>query len=377
VTMTYTPLPEEIENLPREAMQSRIAAAREALADDVVILGHHYQADDVIRHAHVTGDSFKLARHAAERTHARHVVFCGVHFMAETADILTRDDQTVILPDLGAGCSMADMADVDDVEEAWDILDGLGVRGIVPITYINSTAAIKSFVGRHGGAVCTSSNAARVLTWAFEHGERVMFLPDQHLGRNTAYAMGIPLARMPLWDPHAADGGAGARAYRDSQVILWKGHCSVHAKFTLDAVTALRRADPQIRILVHPECSFEVVQAADLAGSTEFILRQVEQAAPGSRWAIGTEIHLVNRLAAQHPEQQITSLSGIQCACATMYRIDPPHLLWALENLVRGGVVNAIRVPPDVAADARLALERMLALQGDGAVPPMAAGASA
>ncbi len=365
---TYTPLPESITQLTEAQMQERIAVAREKLGDDLLILGHHYQADDVIRHAHFTGDSFKLARHAADQRDAKYVVFCGVHFMAECADILTTDDQTVILPDMGAGCSMADMAEDDDVEEAWDLLDDMGVKNIVPITYMNSTAAIKNFVGRNGGLVCTSSNATEVLNWAFERGERVMFLPDQHLGRNTAYAMGIALEQMPLWSPNARNGGSSAEAYRNSKVILWQGHCSVHAKFTLDNVETLRAADPDINILVHPECNFQVVQAADYVGSTEFIIRKIREAAPGSRWAIGTEFHLVNRLANEFPEVNVTSVSGLQCACATMYRIDPPHLLWSLENLLEGKVVNPIRVDADVAEGALLALNRMLQLKGDGAV---------
>jgi len=367
-TRTYTPLPEEIPKLPDAEIQARIAAAKRRLGKDLVILGHHYQADDVIRHADFTGDSFKLAQHAAEQKDAPFVVFCGVHFMAESADILTGDHQTVILPDMGAGCSMADMAEADDVEDALDALEKMGVGGIVPITYMNSTAAIKDICGRGGGIVCTSSNAPQILDWAFARGERVMFLPDQHLGRNTAYAMGVPLEQMPLWDPHQPGGGVSPGAYLHSKVILWKGHCSVHAKFTMDGVASIRAADPEVQILVHPECSFEVVQAADLVGSTEYILKQVEAAPAGSKWAIGTEFHLVQRLADQHPEQTIMSLSGIQCACATMYRIDPPHLLWALENLVTGNVVNPIRVPADVAEGAMLALQRMLALKGDGAV---------
>jgi quinolinate synthase len=367
-TSTWTPLPESITGLSGDEMQERIFAAKRTLGKNVLILGHHYQADDVIRHADATGDSFKLAQYAQEHSGARYVVFCGVHFMAESADILTPPDVTVILPDMGAGCSMADMADIEDVEEAWDQLRGMGVENIVPITYMNSTAAIKAFCGRHGGIVCTSSNAEKVLQWAFERGERVMFFPDQHLGRNTAYAMGVGLDRMPLWDPAAIDGGAGAEAYRGSRLILWKGHCSVHQKFDAFQIEQMRAAEPELKVLVHPECNFEVVQAADLVGSTEFIIKAVEDSAPGSKWAIGTEFHLVTRLAAQHPDKEIFSASGIQCACSTMYRIDPPHLLWALENLVDGMVVNPIRVTADVATDATLALERMLALKGDGAV---------
>jgi quinolinate synthase len=368
MSLSYTPLPESITALSPSELQTRISAAKRSLGKDLVILGHHYQADDVIRHADFTGDSFKLAQYAAQQEDARYVVFCGVHFMAESADILTGDHQTVILPDMGAGCSMADMADVDDVEEAWELLREMGVESIVPITYMNSTAAIKDFCGRHGGVVCTSSNAHQVLEWAFARGERAFFFPDQHLGRNTGHAMGIPLERMPLWNPSAREGGASPQAYRDSRIILWRGHCSVHQIFTLPAIQALRAADPEIQVLVHPECSFEVVQNADLVGSTEFIIRQVREAPPGSKWAIGTEFHLVQRLAEEHPEQSIVSPSGIQCACATMYRIDPPHLLWALENLVEGKVVNPVRVDPAIAEGARLALDRMLALRGDGSV---------
>ena len=373
---TWTPLPDSITSLGEQEIDERIRAAKAALGEDLVILGHHYQRDDVIRHADATGDSFKLAQHAQDQTRAKYVVFCGVHFMAESADILTGDDVTVVLPDMGAGCSMADMADVEDVEEAWDRLAEMGVHDIVPVTYMNSTAAIKDFCGRNGGVVCTSSNAETVLRWAFEQGQRVMFFPDQHLGRNTGYSMGIELDQMPLWDPAALDGGAGEIAYRNSRVILWKGHCSVHQKFDVTNIWQLRAADPDIRVIVHPECNFEVVQNADLVGSTEYIIREIEQAPAGSKWAIGTEFHLVSRLADQHPDQHIVSLSGLQCACATMYRIDPPHLLWALENLVAGEIVNPIRVPKSVAEGATVALERMLGLKGDGAVRRRASAAS-
>lgn len=376
LTTTFTPLPDEISALEPDALQARIRRAREMLGDELVILGHHYQADDVIQHAQFTGDSFKLAQHAAEQQHARYVVFCGVHFMAESADILTGDEQHVVLPDMGAGCSMADMANVDDVEEAWEILREMGVDGIVPITYMNSTAAIKDFCGRRGGIVCTSSNAPEVLEWAFQRGKRALFLPDQHLGRNTAYAMGVRLENMPLWDPKARRGGAERDDYLASRVILWKGHCSVHAKFNMDGVNRIRESDPEMKILVHPECTFDVVQAADEVGSTEFIIRKVQEAPAGSKWAIGTEYHLVHRLADEHPEQEIVSLSGIQCACATMYRIDPPHLLWALENLVDGKILNEIRVPREIAEGATLALERMLALRGNGSVSKERAGVS-
>ncbi len=364
----FTPLPESITSLSDEEIQDRLARARAALGKHVVLLGHHYQADDVIRHADFTGDSFKLAQLAAQQKDARYVVFCGVHFMAESADILTRDDQTVLLPDMGAGCSMADMADIDDVEEAWDRLHEMGADEMVPITYMNSTAAIKDFCGRHGGVVCTSSNAREVLQWAFQRGKRAFFFPDQHLGRNTGYAMGIPLEKMPVWNPRADDGGAREGDYRNARLILWQGYCSVHQIFNVQNVERLRKEDPGRKILVHPECNFEVVQAADLVGSTEFIIRQVREAPAGTKWAVGTEYHLVHRLANEHPEQDIRSLSGIQCACATMYRIDPPHLLFTLENLVEGRLTNPIRVSPQVAEGAQTALDRMLALKGDGSV---------
>jgi quinolinate synthase len=365
---TYTPLPEELTNLSAAETQARIAAARAQLGSRVILLGHHYQADEIIRHADATGDSFKLAQHAAAQKEARHVIFCGVHFMAESADILTTENQTVLLPDMGAGCSMADMARLDQVEEAWDTLEELGVDEIIPITYMNSTAEIKDFCGRRGGVVCTSSNASAVLQWAFERGKRAFFFPDQHLGRNTGYSMGIPLSQMPLWDPRTPDGGSEAEVYRAAKLILWRGHCSVHQIFNPQNIESLRANDPERKVLVHPECNFEVVQNADLVGSTEFIIKQVRQAPAGSKWAIGTEYHLVNRLANEHPEQDICSLSGIQCACATMYRIDPPHLLYCLEELVEGREVNPIHVPKDVTVGARMALERMLSLKGDGRV---------
>ena len=369
---TYTPLPESITALGMEEMGARIAEARAALGSSVVLLGHHYQADEIIRHADATGDSFKLAQHAAAQKDARHVVFCGVHFMAESADILTGDGQTVLLPDMGAGCSMADMARIDQVEEAWETLTALGVDGIIPITYMNSSAEIKDFCGRRGGVVCTSSNARAVLQWAFQRGKRAFFFPDQHLGRNTGFSMGIPLSRMPLWDPREQDGGAEPEVYGDAKLILWRGHCSVHQIFNVQNIEWLRANDPQRRVLVHPECNFEVVQNADLVGSTEFIIDQIRRAPAGSKWAIGTEYHLVNRLANEHPEQDIRSLSGLQCACATMYRIDPPHLLYCLEELLQGREVNPIHVPERIAEGARMALERMLALKGDGSVTPRA-----
>ena len=365
---SWTPLPDDISSLDQASTQARIASAKARLGPKLLILGHHYQANDVIRHADATGDSFKLAQYAQEQSGASFVVFCGVHFMAESADILTPDEVTVVLPDMGAGCSMADMAGIEDVEEAWDRLQEMGVGSIVPITYMNSTAAIKDFCGRNQGIVCTSSNAEKVLEWAFARGEHVMFFPDQHLGRNTGHAMGIALEQMPLWDPAAIAGGAGSEAYRLSKLILWKGHCSVHQKFDCFQIDQLRAAEPDLKVIVHPECNFEVVQSADLVGSTEFIIKTIEESAPGSKWAIGTEYHLVARLAEDHADKQIVSASGIQCACSTMYRIDPPHLLWALENLAQGNPVNPIRVAPAVAEGARVALERMLTLRGTGSV---------
>ena len=342
-------------------MAARIAAHKRAFGPRLVILGHHYQQDEVIRFADFTGDSLKLSQIAARQTQAEFVVFCGVHFMAESADILTDPSVQVILPDLSAGCSMADMAALDQLDEAWDFLAGATPDTIIPITYVNSAADIKAFCGAHGGACCTSSNARLILQWALGQGEKAIFLPDQHLGRNTAYALGIGLDEMVLYDPALPDGGLTADQVRAARVILWKGHCSVHSLFTVAQCDALRAADPQLRIIVHPECPWEVVQRADLAGSTEFIIKTVAEAPAGSKWAVGTEVHLVNRLAAQHPEQQVRSLAGIQCLCTTMYRIDLKHLLWSLDELAAGRVPNRIVVPPDVRREALLALDRMLA----------------
>ena len=366
------PLPETYLRLSDDEMDARIAAAKQTLGDRLVILGHHYQRDEVIKFADYIGDSLKLARAAATRHTAEFVIFCGVHFMAESADILRGPHQKIILPDLAAGCSMADMAAEDQLDVAWRELAEMGVdvSTIVPVTYINSSAAIKAFVGRHGGVVCTSTNAAAVMTWAWERKSRVFFFPDQHLGRNTAFAMGVPLDQMAEWDYRARDLDAmNARCYRpETRVILWRGFCSVHTKFTLDQVRDVRAADPTVRVLVHPECPFDVVQAADLVGSTEFIIDQVRGAAPGASWAIGTEVNLVHRLALEHPEQRIASLQKNVCPCATMNRIDPAHLLWALENLAAGHVVNPVRVPETVKRHARVALDRMLALKGSGQV---------
>ncbi|GAA2529038.1 quinolinate synthase NadA [Pilimelia columellifera] len=356
--------PGELPAASDPGLVARAAAAKAALGDSVFVLGHHYQRDEVIQFADVTGDSFKLAREAAARPQAEHIVFCGVHFMAESADILTGDAQTVILPDLAAGCSMADMAALPQVETAWEVLADAGIADVVvPVTYMNSSADIKGFVGRHGGVVCTSSNAKRALDWAYEQGEKVFFFPDQHLGRNTAVLeMGFTLDDCVLYDPHKPAGGLTAQQLRDAKIILWRGHCSVHGRFSLDSVNDVRARVPEVNVLVHPECRHEVVNAADLIGSTEFIIRTVEAAPGGSAWAIGTELNLVRRLAKAHPDKQIMFLDKTVCYCSTMNRIDLPHLVWSLEELVAGRVANPIRVDPQTAAHARRALDQMLAL---------------
>jgi quinolinate synthase len=345
---------------------ARAHAAKEALGERVFVLGHHYQRDEVIAFADVTGDSFKLAKDAAARPGAEYIVFCGVHFMAESADILTGPHQQVILPDLAAGCSMADMAALGQVEDAWDFLEDAGVAdSVVPVTYMNSSADIKAFCGRNGGAVCTSSNAQVALEWAFDQrpDATVLFLPDQHLGRNTAVLqLGIPLEECVLWDPHKPGGGLTREQLRAARVILWKGHCSVHGRFTAQCVDDVRERVPGVQVLVHPECTHEVVTKADLVGSTEFIIATVEAAPPGSSWALGTELNLVQRLADAHPDQQITFLDKTVCYCSTMNRIDLPHFVWALENLVAGTVVNRIEVDPETERWAKVALQRMLDL---------------
>jgi quinolinate synthase len=342
----------------------RARAARAALGDRAFVLGHHYQRDEVIEFADVTGDSFKLAREAAARPNADYIVFCGVHFMAESADILTADHQQVVLPDLAAGCSMADMARLDQVEDAWDVLADAGLAdSTVPVTYMNSSADIKAFCGREGGAVCTSSNARTALEWAFERGERVLFMPDQHLGRNTAVLeLGLSLDDCVVYDPHRPGGGVAAERLRDARMVLWRGHCSVHGRFTAQSVDEVRARVPGVNVLVHPECRHEVVTKADLVGSTEFILATIEAAEPGTSWAIGTELNLVQRLAKAHPDKQVVFLDKSVCYCSTMNRIDLPHLVWAMENLVDGRVVNRIDVDEDAAHWAKVALDRMLAL---------------
>jgi quinolinate synthase len=371
------PLPDVYTQLSDPELRLRIESAKEALGEKLVILGHHYQQDAVIDFADFTGDSFELSRKAAEQRSAEYVVFCGVHFMAESADILTPERVRVILPDLGAGCSMADMANLDQTLECWEQLQQTCPgQTLVPITYMNSSAAIKSFVGEHGGAVCTSSNCRNVLEWAMKGGAveghkpgsrvKVLFFPDQHLGRNTAYAMGYRLEQMVVWDPKQDLGGNDEAALRDADFVLWKGHCSVHQLFRPEHVDQVRAKYPDMKVMVHPECRWEVVQKADLAGSTAYIVKQIEAAPPGSQWAVGTEVHLINRLAHQHPEQKIIVLSDCQCLCTTMYRIDLPHLCWTLENLLEGKVVNEIKVDAHTRKWATVALERMLAIKGTG-----------
>jgi quinolinate synthase len=349
--------------LPDHSMDARIAEARAKLGDTTVLLGHHYQRDEVIRFADFTGDSYKLSKIAAE-TAARYLVFCGVHFMAESADVLGRPDQQVILPDMNAGCSMADMAEIGQVEDCWDALmaSGLTPADILPITYMNSTAAIKAFCGERGGLVCTSSNARNAFDWAFARSEKILFLPDQHLGRNTASAMGIPLKEMVVFDPWQINGGLTPARLKAAKIILWKGHCSVHQRFLPDHVDAVRAKYPGIQVIVHPECRWEVCQKADAMGSTERLIALVEAAPAGSMFAIGTEIHLVNRLARamESQDKKVITLDDTGCLCTTMFRISPQHLCWVLENLVEGRVVNQIKVPDDVKHWAKVALDRML-----------------
>jgi quinolinate synthase len=360
--------------LDNETLNQRIREAKQKLGSRLLILGHHYQQDEVIEHADLRGDSLQLSQMAAERD-CDYIVFCGVHFMAETADIVANRPEKlaarngkrviVVLPDMAAGCSMADMAGIEQVENAWDDLGQvIDNKDITPVTYINSAASLKAFCGKHGGIVCTSSNAEQVIRWAFERTSRVFFFPDQHLGRNTSLKMGITNDQMPVWDPYAeSNGGNSADAIRNSKVVLWKGHCSVHQMFRKEHVDAFRQRIPGIKILVHPECPQEVNDIADLSGSTGYIIRTVKSAPAGSKWAIGTELHLVNRLKKEHPEQEIHFLSPVMCMCATMYRIDLAHLCWSLENLVAGVPVNVIEVDPDTSRWSLVALERMLGLK--------------
>ena len=363
------PLPARYTEASEEELDRWIVEAKETLGDRVRILGHFYQRDEIVKYADFVGDSFMLAQAAKQHPEAEAFVFCGVHFMAETADILSTPEQAVILPNLAAGCSMADMATIEQVEDCWDELMSVlgdengedGLAPAIPVTYMNSSAAIKAFCGRNGGIVCTSSNARTVLEWAFERGRRVVFFPDQHLGRNTAKAMGVSEAEMPLWRPHLPMGGNSEEALRDAKVILWNGFCSVHKRFTVAQIEQARAEYPGVRVIVHPECPAAVVEAADGNGSTEYIRREIEAAAPGSVLAVGTEINLVNRLQEQHPDLTIFCLDPVVCPCSTMYRIHPAYLAWTLESLVAGETPNRIRVSDAVAGDSRVALERMLA----------------
>jgi len=342
----------------------RAIAAKAALGNRALILGHHYQRDEVIQFADITGDSFKLAQAAAAQSEAEYIIFCGVHFMAESADILTGDHQKVILPDLAAGCSMADMATASQVDQCWADLEKLGIAATtVPVTYMNSSAAIKSFTGRHGGTICTSSNAEKTLRWAFAKGEKILFLPDQHLGRNTAIEnLGLSLEDCVVWNPWKPQGGLTDSEIQSAKMILWRGHCSVHGRFTADSITEFRKRIPEINVIVHPECQHEVVTAADVVGSTEKIIKTVSESAPGTQWAVGTELNLVSRLAANNPDKKVYFLDRTVCYCSTMNRIDLPHLVWALESLVKGTVVNQIKVDTETAQYSKLALEQMLAL---------------
>ena len=353
--------------LPDNSLDSRIQAAKDRLGDDCIILGHHYQRDEVIQFANFRGDSYRLAKAASESS-ARYIVFCGVHFMAESADVLGRDEQIVVLPDLNAGCSMADMAEITQVEDAWEHFVRAGItddqgNGVTPITYVNSTAAIKAFVGERGGIVCTSSNAKSAYDWATARNKKLFFLPDQHLGRNTGYAKGISLSDMVVWDPYQLQGGLTKEQLQRAKVVLWKGHCSVHQRFLPEHIERLRATYPGIMIVSHPECRWEVCQKSDAIGSTDFIIKYVKAAPKGATIAIGTEMHLVHRLATEHPDKHILSIDDTGCLCTTMYRISPQHLCWALENLVDGNIVNQIKVKPKVKHWAKIALERMLEVQ--------------
>ena len=357
-------IPQAYWDLAAEDIIERIAAARERLGERCIVLGHHYQREDIIQFADLKGDSFKLAQWAAEHPESEYIVFCGVHFMAEAADLLSGPDQKVVLPNMAAGCSMADMADPEDVLACWQELEEAGIaQETVPVTYMNSAAALKAFVGEHGGAVCTSSNAAKVLEWAFARKRRVLFFPDQHLGRNTALKMGIPLDEMPMWAyarPYGSLGGMSDAELERGRVLLWKGHCSVHQRFTKDQIEEARERFPGVRIVVHPECRAEVVEAADCDGSTEFIVRAVTDSPPGSAWGVGTEINLVSRLAKENPDKTVFCLDPVVCPCSTMYRVHPAYLCWAIESLAEGRVVNQVVVPDEDKHWAKVALDRML-----------------
>jgi quinolinate synthase len=366
------PLPEQYLRLSDDEMDARIAEAKRTLGERLVILGHHYQRDEVIKFADLTGDSLKLSRAAASRGKAEYIVFCGVHFMAESADILRGPHQKVVLPDLAAGCSMADMAAPDQLDMCWRELEEMGVAidsedggraGVIPVTYINSSAAIKAFCGEHGGIVCTSTNAAAIMSWGWQRGEKLLMLPDQHLGRNTAFKMGVPLDQMVVWDPNEIWGGLEPDQVKAAKLILWKGHCSVHTRFTVQQIDVFRKKYPTGKVIAHPECTLDVVQAADASGSTEHIINTVRNSAPGSIWAVATEIHLVNRLRTEvAPGKTVVTLDPFGCLCSTMFRVSPNHLLWVLEGLVEGKIHNQITVSEPIKSQARLALDRMLAV---------------
>ncbi len=365
INVRWQKIPPEYLRYSAAELDERIHDARQKLGATVTVLGHHYQREEIIKYADFQGDSFLLSQEAASRPEAEYIVFCGVHFMAETARILCAPHQKVILPNITAGCSMADMAPMEDVEDGWDDLwDVLGDHGgIIPVTYMNSIAGIKALCGRNNGAVCTSSNATRVLEWAFENAQRVLFLPDQHLGRNTALKLGIPLEEMVVWNPFKPLGGNTPEQLINARMVLWQGHCSVHTRFTTQQIAAARERFPDVNVLVHPECPMETVQAADMNGSTEFIRKTINEAPAGSAWAVGTEISLVNRLAIHNPDKTVFCLDPVSCPCSTMYRIHPAYLLWVMENLVEGNVVNEITVPEDIKEQSTIALERMLELR--------------
>jgi quinolinate synthase len=367
--MYQPPLPAEYDSLNEQEIDRRILAAKKRLGKTVVILGHHYQRDETIKYADYRGDSYRLSKEGAALTEAKHIIFCGVHFMAESARILAAPHQTVILPNLSAGCSMADMATLLQVEECWKALDRLGIaRGVIPVTYINSAANLKGFTGRHGGAVCTSSNCEKILKWALGTGEKIMFFPDQHLGRNTAVDMGFPLSDMVVWTPGAPGGlgGLTEEQLHSAKFILWHGYCSVHARFNVKQIAYARERYPDIKVIVHPECTRDVVEAADMFGSTEKIVNTIRQSPKGSKWAVGTEINLVNRIAVEEKENDklIFCLDPIVCPCSTMYRVAPIYLLWALESIEKGNPINQIEVPAEVARYAKITLDRMLQIAG-------------
>jgi quinolinate synthase len=362
-TATLNLLPDIYVELSAQELDKRIASAKAQLGSRLVILGHHYQREEVVKFADYRGDSLRLSQLAASRPEAEYIVFCGVHFMAESADILSGEHQIVMLPDLNAGCSMADMASLEQVEVCWETLQAVNRGAIVPVTYINSTAAIKAFVGRNSGAVCTSSNARKIMQWALARGEKALFLPDEHLGRNTGYRLGIPLAKMALWDPQQENGGLSDDAIRDARVYLWKGHCSVHQRFRPEHVERVRKTYPGIRVIAHPECSWEVCELADEVGSTEYILKRIVEAPPASAWAVATEIHMIRRLAKEQPDRLVVSLDDCVCMCSTMYRISPQHLCWTLESLLSGQAVNRVSVDPETKRWALEALNRMLEIK--------------